>query len=73
MLTPKEFEVLVFFLKHQNVAISREQLLSAVWGYGYEGETRTVDIHIAQLRKKAGLTGRLITLPKLGYRLEKME
>ena len=73
LLTPKEFEVLVFFLKHQNVAISREQLLSAVWGYGYEGETRTVDIHIAQLRKKAGLTGRLITLPKLGYRLEKME
>ena len=70
LLTPKEFEVLVFFLKHQNVAISREQLLSAVWGYG---ETRTVDIHIAQLRKKAGLTGRLITLPKLGYRLEKME
>ena len=73
LLTPKEFELLVFFLGHQNVAISREQLLSAVWGYGYEGETRTVDIHIAQLRKKAGLSQKLVTVPKLGYRLEKQE
>ena len=70
-LTPKEFEVLVFFMQNQDIAISRERLLSAVWGYEFAGESRTVDIHVQQLRKKVGLQGRLVTLPKLGYRLEK--
>ena len=69
-LTPKEFEVLVFFLQHKDVAISRDRLLAAVWGFEYEGETRTVDIHIQQLRKKLNLKERLVTIPKLGYRLE---
>lgn len=69
-LTPKEFEVLVFFLQHKDVAVSRERLLSAVWGFEYEGETRTIDIHIQQLRKKLNLKDYLITIPKLGYRLE---
>lgn len=69
-LTPKEFEVLVFFLQHKDVAVSRERLLSAVWGFEYEGETRTIDIHIQQLRKKLGLKDCLVTIPKLGYRLE---
>ena len=71
-LTPKEFEVLVFFLQHKDVAISRERLLSAVWGFEYEGETRTIDIHIQQLRKKLNLKECLVTIPKLGYRLESM-
>lgn len=70
-LTPKEFDVLVFFLKNQNIAITRERLLSAVWGYEFEGESRTVDIHVQQVRRKMGLKNRLITIPKLGYRLEK--
>ncbi len=70
-LTPKEFEVLVFFMQNQDIAISRERLLSAVWGYEFAGESRTVDIHVQQLRKKMGLQGRLVTIPKLGYRLEK--
>lgn len=69
-LTPKEFEVLVFFIQHKDVAISRERLLAAVWGYEYEGETRTIDIHIQQLRKKLKLKDKLVTIPKLGYRLE---
>lgn len=72
-LTPKEFEVLVFFLQHKDVAISRERLLSAVWGFEYEGETRTIDIHIQQLRKKLKLKERLVTIPKLGYRLESIK
>lgn len=72
-LTPKEFEVLVFFLQHKDVAVSRERLLSAVWGFEYEGETRTIDIHIQQLRKKLKLKERLITIPKLGYRLESIK
>ena len=52
-LTPKEFDILVFFLQNKDVAISRERLLATVWGYEFQGETRTVDIHIQQLRNVA--------------------
>lgn len=69
-LTPKEFDVLIFFIQHKDVAISRERLLAAVWGFEYEGESRTIDIHIQQLRKKLNLKDKLVTIPKLGYRLE---
>ena len=69
-LTPKQFDVLVFLMKHVDLAVSRDQLLSAVWGYEFEGESRTVDIHVQQVRKKMGLQGRLVTISKLGYRLE---
>ena len=69
-LTPKEFDVLVFFLRNQDIAVTRERLLGAVWGYEFEGESRTVDIHIQQIRKKLGLHDCLVTIPKLGYRLE---
>ena len=69
-LTPKEFEVLIFFIQHKDVAISRDRLLAAVWGFEYEGESRTIDIHIQQLRKKLNLKEKLVTIPKLGYRLE---
>lgn len=70
-LTPKEFDLMVFFIRHQDVAISRSQLLSAIWGFYFEGESRTVDIHIQQLRKKLELKNYLVTIPKLGYRLNK--
>ena len=70
-LTPKEFDLLVFFLRHPDIAMTRERLLAAVWGYGFAGETRTVDIHVQQLSKKLGLQGALTTIPKLGYRLER--
>jgi len=69
-LTPKEFDLLVFFLQNQRIALTRERLLAAVWGYGFEGETRTVDAHVQQVRKKMGLQNWLVTIPKLGYRLE---
>lgn len=69
-LTPKEFDVLTFFMRHKDVAVTRATLLSTVWGYGFEGETRTVDMHIQQIRKKLDLYDDLITLPKFGYRLE---
>ena len=69
-LTPKEFAVLSFFIQNIDIAISRERLISAVWGYDYMGESRTVDIHIQQVRKKMNLSQRLVTVPKLGYRLE---
>lgn len=71
--TPKEFDVFVYFLQHQDIAISRERLLSNIWGYEFEGESRTVDIHVQQVRRKIGLQNKLITIPKLGYRLESQE
>ncbi|MCR4887851.1 MAG: response regulator transcription factor [Ruminococcus sp.] len=72
-LTPKEFDVIVYFLRHQDIAVTRERLLSSIWGYEFEGESRTVDIHVQQVRRKLGLKNRLITIPKLGYRLESQE
>ena len=69
-LTPKEFEVLLFFMQNKDIAITRERLLSAVWGYEFAGESRTVDIHVQQVRRKMGLGRQLVTIPKLGYRLE---
>ena len=69
-LTPKEFDTLLFFLQHQDTAITRERLLSAIWGYDFVGESRTVDIHVQQVRRKLHLQNKLITIPKLGYRLE---
>lgn len=70
ILTPKEFDLLVFFIKNVDIALTRERLLSAVWGYSFSGETRTVDTHVQQLRKKLGLAESLLTIPRLGYRLE---
>ncbi len=65
-LTPKEFDILAFFLKNQDIALTRERLLATVWGYEFMGETRTVDIHVQQIRKKMGLHQKLVTIPKLG-------
>lgn len=70
-LTPKEFDVLAFFLQHQDMVVSREKLLSMIWGVQFEGETRTVDTHVQQVRKKLGLQGALIAVPKYGYKLLK--
>lgn len=72
-LSPKEFDVLVFFLQHQDIVISRERLLSAVWNYDFEGETRTVDTHVQQVRRKLQLQGLLVTVPTYGYKLLKRE
>lgn len=68
-LTPKEFDVFIFFVQHQNIVITRERLLSAIWDDYFTGETRTVDTHVQQVRKKLNLQGQLITVPKYGYKL----
>lgn len=70
ILKPMEFELLAVLAKNKNVAISRENLLRMVWGIDFVGETRTVDVHIGQLRKKLGLSDNIKTVSKLGYRLE---
>ena len=69
-LTLKEFEVLVFLLKNQGLVLSREQIMSAVWGYDFDGESRTVDVHIRTLRAKLGKEEDLITTVRgVGYQM----
>lgn len=70
MLKPREFDLLVMLAKNKNIALTRERLLRSVWGMDYMGETRTVDVHIGQLRKKLELGDKIRTVSRLGYRLE---
>lgn len=69
-LKPKEFELLEAFVNNRNLALSREKLINLVWNFDYEGDTRTVDVHVQRLRQKLGITARLQTVYKTGYRLE---
>lgn len=69
MLQPIEYDLLVAFIRHKNCSLSRERLLSEIWGYDYMGTTRTVDTHISNLRRKLDLTDAIISVPKIGYRL----
>lgn len=70
LLKPMEFDLLVMLAKNKNIALSRERLLHGVWGVDYVGETRTVDVHVGQLRRKLGLSEHIKTISKMGYRLE---
>ena len=70
-LKPMEYDLLVLLAKNKNVAFTREQMLNEVWGSNYLGETRTIDVHIGQLRRKLDLSDVIKTIPKIGYRLEK--
>ena len=69
-LTPKEFDLFVFLIRNRNIALYREEILEKVWHDDYEGTTRTVDMHIASLRKKLGLSKQIVSVYKIGYRLE---
>ena len=69
-LKPMEFDLLLAFVRHPGVVLTREDLLQRVWGDEYIGETRTVDVHVASLRKKLNLNRELATVYKIGYRLE---
>lgn len=70
LLTPKEFDLLILFLRNVDVALSREKILQSVWGYCFVGETRTVDMHVMQLRKKIEFHNKLKAVVKIGYRLD---
>lgn len=70
-LTYKEFEILSLFMEHPGRVFSRDDILNAVWGSDYLGESRTIDVHIGTLRTKLGDSGNLIkTVRGIGYRLE---
>ncbi|ARC86296.1 hypothetical protein U732_157 [Clostridium argentinense CDC 2741] len=69
-LTPKEFDLLLEFLNHKNIVLTREVLLNRIWGYDFCGETRTVDMHVKRLREKLNLKDYLQTMYKVGYKLK---
>lgn len=70
-LTPKEYDLLKFFISNKNIALSREVLLSKIWGYDFYGDDRTVDTHVKTLRKHLGPYKNMIaTVRKVGYKLE---
>ena len=71
VLTHKEYELLYFFMVNPEQIFSREQLLNRIWGYDFEGTTRTVDTHIKTLRQKLGDEGKhIVTLIRSGYKFE---
>lgn len=70
LLTPKEFELLCMFLRTPNVALYREKIYERVWGGEMQYGSKTVDLHVQRLRKKAGLEKELQVVKKVGYRLE---
>ncbi len=69
-LTLKEFELLKYLIENRDIVVTRNQILGHVWGYDFDGETRTVDVHIRTLRQKLGECGRYIeTVRGVGYRI----
>ena len=69
-LTFKEFELLNYLMENRRIVLTRDQILEAIWGYKYEGENRTVDVHIRNLRQKLGEAGNIIeTVRGIGYRI----
>ncbi len=73
-LTYKEFELLCCLMENQGMVLNRDQLLSKIWGYDFDGETRTVDVHIRTLRQKLGEASNCIeTIRGVGYKMEELE
>lgn len=69
-LTLKEFELLKLLMKNSGAVLTRDMLLDTIWGYGFDGETRTIDVHIRTLRQKMGDAGKIIeTVRGVGYRI----
>lgn len=74
ILTYKEFELLTYLMKNQGIVLSRDKILEVIWNYDYEGESRTVDVHIGSLRQKLGSSGNMIeTVRGVGYKLGNKE
>ena len=73
-LSPKEYDLLFYMVRNRGIALSRDKLISNVWGYDFFGDDRTLDTHIKLLRKQLGdYAGRITTLRGVGYRFEKDE
>ena len=73
-LTPKEYDLLIYLIENKNIALSRENLLTNIWGYDFYGDDRTVDTHIKTLRKNLGkYSDYIVTIRKVGYKFEYKE
>lgn len=70
LLTLKEYELLLFFVRNPNIALYREVIYEQVWEKEYTGDSRTVDLHVQRLKKKLGWEGHICAIYKIGYRLE---
>ena len=68
-LAPKEFDLLWELLDHRGLVLTRDQLLERVWGYTFAGDTRTVDVHVRQLRRKLGDSSPIVTVWGVGYKV----
>ena len=68
-LAPKEFELLWELLDHRGIVLTRDQLLERVWGYTFAGDTRTVDVHVRQIRRKLGDASPIVTVWGVGYKV----
>ena len=69
-LTQKEFKLLLLLIENRNIALFREKIYEYVWEEEYQGDTRTVDLHIQRIRKKLGWEDKIVSVYKVGYRLE---
>lgn len=70
-MTFKEFELLYYLIKNRNIVLTRDQITNEIWGYDYEGESRTVDVHIRSLRQKLTDDRKYIkTVRNVGYMIE---
>ena len=68
-LAPKEFDLLHALMEHRGIVLTRDQLLERVWGYTFAGDTRTVDVHVRQLRRKLGDASPIVTVWGVGYKV----
>ena len=70
-MSPKEYDLFFYLLRNRNIALSREKLITDVWGYDFYGDDRTLDTHIKLLRKSLGKYAKfIVTLRSVGYRFE---
>ena len=72
-MQPMEYDCLMAFWKYRNRVMTRDQLLNMLWGVDFEGESRTIDVHVANIRKKLDFFDVIITVPRVGYRMEASE
>ena len=69
-MQPMEFDGLLAFWKYRNRVMTREQILNLLWGVDFDGESRTVDVHVGNIRRKLDFADVIITVPRVGYRME---
>ncbi len=69
-MQPMEFDCLLVFWKYRNRVMTRDQILNILWGVDFEGESRTVDVHVGNIRRKLNFSDVIITVPRVGYRME---